>query len=44
MTEEARKSTENAEDKRASIGGKGKVKYSENILPLVSINKNINSD
>lgn len=41
MTEEARKSTENADEKRASVGGvKTKVKYSDNILPMVS--KNIN--
>lgn len=36
MTEEARKSTENGDDKRASLGGKGKPKYSDNILPMVS--------
>lgn len=38
MTEEARKSTENGEDKRASLGGKTKIKYSDNILPMVSEN------
>jgi hypothetical protein len=37
MTDEARKSTENGEDKRASLGGKTKVKYSDNILPMVGL-------
>lgn len=35
MTEEAKKSTENGDEKRASVGAKSKVKYSDNILPMV---------
>jgi hypothetical protein len=32
MTEEAKKTTENGEEKRASLG---RVKYSDNVLPMV---------
>lgn len=36
MTEETRKSTENGEEKRASMG---RTKYSDNILPMVRKSK-----
>lgn len=42
MTEEARKSTENGDDKRASVGGKSKMKYCDNILPMVSLKYQLN--
>lgn len=38
MTEEARKSTGNGDEKKGAVGVKTKVKYSDNILPIVSKN------
>ena len=38
MTEEARKSAGNGDEKKAAVGVKPKVKYSDNILPIVSKN------